>query len=113
MVSVCFARNELNINNVINCTETMRRRLTNPKRLKNIDLETLEIVEIDDSKYRMFITEHKHIDDGSCQCYKDCDCSERRGSITNTETTWYRNIDFDGTDKSFYSEPHTPKQYGL
>ena len=95
---------------VINFTEIMRERLLNPKTL-NIELEALQITIIDGVSYRIFTKKYTSIDNGSCQCYKDCDCSSRAGTVTNTEITWYRNIKFDGTDKCFYSEPYTQKEY--
>lgn len=88
----------------------MRERLLNPKRL-NFPLDSLAIVFFDGVPYRTFTEKHILIDDGMCQCYKDCDCSERKGKVTETSTVWYRNVAFDGTDKCFYSEPHTPPQY--
>ena len=90
----------------------MRERLLNPKRL-NIELEALQIIIIDDVSYRTFTKKYNSYDDGSCQCFKDCDCSSRVGTITSTEKTWFRNIKFDGTDKCFYSEPYTQKKYCL
>jgi len=90
----------------------MRERLLNPKTL-NIELEALQITIIDGVSYRIFTKKYTSIDNGSCQCYKDCNCSSKRGTITNTEITWYRNIKFDSTDKCFYSEPYTQKEYSL
>lgn len=88
----------------------MRERFLNPKRL-NIELESLQIKIIDGVSYRTFTKQYTDIYDGHCQCYKDCDCSSKAGTVTNTEITWYRNIIFDGTDKCFYSEPYTQKDY--
>lgn len=90
----------------------MRERLLNPKRL-NIELEALQLTIVDGVSYRTFTKQYTSVDDGSCQCYKDCDCSSKAGTITNTKITWYRNIKFDGTDKCFYSEPYTQKEYCL
>ena len=90
----------------------MRRRLTNPKRIK-INLLCLPIEEHEGGEYRVFNQTVSSVDDGSCQCYKDCDCSDRQGEVTKTETTWYRSIDFDGTDKAFYSEPYKPISINL
>jgi hypothetical protein len=86
----------------------IRQKITNPKCHLKMDLEALDIVEIKGEKYRFFTTTFKHVNDGSCQCYKDCNCSELKGEVTVRTTTWYRNLKFDGTDKCFYSEPYTP-----
>lgn len=88
----------------------MRERLLNPKILK-INLEALKIIIIDNVSYRTFTEKFTKIDDGRCQCYHDCDCSSRKGEVTNIKINWYRNIKFDGTDKCFYSEPYTQKEY--
>lgn len=88
----------------------MKKRLLNPIKL-DIDLEALQIVVIDGVSYRTFTKEYSSTDKGSCQCSKDCNCSSKRGIKTTTTVTWYRNIKFDKTDKCFYCEPYTPKEY--
>jgi len=90
----------------------MRDRLLNPKNLK-IDLEALQVTIIDDVKYRVFTEKYTYTQPRGCQCFKDCDCSEDYGKVTHYEKTWYRNTEFDGTDKCFYSEPYTPTEYVL
>ena len=86
-------------------------RLLNPKRL-NIELETLPIKIIDGVSYRTFTKQYTTYDGGGCQCYKDCDCSSRSGVFVLV-ITWYRNTKFDNTDKCFYSEPYTQKEYDI
>lgn len=84
----------------------MRNRLLNPKQL-GIDLESLSTITVNNNEFRYFTKKYTHIDDGKCQCFKDCDCYKNKGKVTITEITWYRNTKFDGTDKCFYSEPYT------
>ena len=90
----------------------MRERLLNPKRMKT-KLEAFPVIIVEGISYRNFTKEYTHTDDGSCQCFKDCDCSGRAGLVTKKKITWYRNKDFDNTDKCFYSEPYTPNEYSL
>ncbi|MCA9750301.1 MAG: hypothetical protein KC414_14420 [Romboutsia sp.] len=88
----------------------MKDRLLNPKQL-GLDLESLPIITINNEQFRHFTKKYTHINDGKCQCFKDCDCAKNKGKITITKITWYRNIKFDGTDKCFYSIPYTQKEY--
>jgi len=89
----------------------MRERLLNPVKSIGVDMLNLPIKNVDGQDYRVHFMTYKKVDDGSCQCFKDCNCSENRGKITITEITWYRNVKFDNTDKCFYSEPYTQKDY--
>jgi hypothetical protein len=90
----------------------MRERLLNPKRLKT-DLKSLDVVSIDSVDYRTFTVKSTSVNDGICQCYHNCNCSDLKGNITHHSVTWYRNIKFDNTDKCFYSEPYTQLEYCL
>jgi hypothetical protein len=85
----------------------IRERLTNPKRFMK-DIESLPTEVIDGEEYRVRVHEYSTVNNGSCQCFKDCDCSELKGKVTSHRNVWYRNIRFDGTDKCFYSKPYTP-----
>lgn len=80
-------------------------RLNNPQNL-NRDLTSLDIVTINNIKYRTFTQISKHVYSGSCQCFKDCNCSDKKGQVKIIKTTWYRKLIHDNTNKCFYNIPH-------
>lgn len=80
------------------------QRLNNPQNLKR-DLLNLPITTHNGVKYRTFTQVSKLVDNGACQCYKDCNCSDRRGDVTISKITWYRQLRHDNTGKCFYLIP--------
>ena len=81
-------------------------RLLHPRnRWKHLVLEELPIEIIDGIAYRTKTVTSKSVDSGSCQCYKDCDCSSKKGDITHHTIKWHRRKSLDNTEKCFYSIP--------
>lgn len=66
----------------------------------NSFLLELPIVEIDNIPCRKLIRDERYTVT-SCQCYGDCDCY---GSIRGEVVTYFRKVEFDGTNKMFYDE---------
>lgn len=77
------------------------KQLQNPKQYySNSFLLNLPIVEIDNTPCRELVRDERY-KVTSCQCHGDCDCY---GSIRGKIITYYRKVEFDGTDKMFYDE---------
>lgn len=77
-------------------------RILNPlKSYSNEKLLNLPIVEINGIKFRKLIRDERRLV-RSCQCYKDCSCN---GSIVGEIVEYFRKIEYDNTDKAFYSDP--------
>lgn len=100
-----YLKEQLSIGGVTSSTESKPERFTNPKNT-NKDLEALPIANYNNQKYRYFIETTKKTLDGSCQCFKDCNCAEQKGNTVVENRIWYRHIELDGTDKCFYSRPY-------
>lgn len=77
------------------------KQFQNPKQYySNNFLLNLPIVKIDNIPYRKLIRDERYTVT-SCQCYGDCDCyGKTRGEIV----TYFRKVEFDGTDKMFYDK---------
>lgn len=81
-------------------------RILHPKnRWKHLILEELPTEFVDGIEYRIHHTVNKVRNTGSCQCYKDCNCSDRAGEVTITKHKWFRRRSLDNTEKCFYSIP--------
>lgn len=81
-------------------------RLLNPLDL-GIDTNDLPVIHFEGKRYRVLERERVIYNNGSCQCFKDCNhCSSQPRKVTILNK-WYRNIDFDNSNKCFYSEPYT------
>lgn len=69
-------------------------------------LNSLPIIEHNNKKFRELISSYTDIPFlyTGCQCFHDCDCSNHPSPAIVIITTYYRNADFDNTDKAFHSE---------
>lgn len=83
------------------------KKLLNPKSFySKQELLNLPIREINGKKFRVLVKDERYIVT-SCQCFKDCNC---QGSISGELVTYYRSLQYDNTDKAFYSDPnYVPK----
>ena len=81
-------------------------RILNPKKCySEFFLLNLDIVEIDGIKFRKLIRDERR-KITSCQCYHDCSCN---GSVVGKIVEYFRKVEYDNTDKAFYSDPkYTP-----
>ena len=81
-------------------------RILNPlKSYSNEKLLNLPIVEINGIKFRKIIRDERRLIT-SCQCYHDCKCN---GSLVGRIVEYFRKVEYDNTDKAFYSDPnYTP-----
>lgn len=87
-------------------------KLLNPiKYIQNI--KELPIVESEGNYFREFKRSYTYKKPNGCQCFKDCDCYLEYGKTMVVNEVWYRSVEFDDTDKAFYSQPHIPRDYKL
>ena len=78
-------------------------RILNPKKYYSTEkLSNLPIVEINGIKFRKIIRDERKLIT-SCQCYHDCEC---KGSVVGEIVEYFRKVEFDNTDKAFYSDPN-------
>ena len=84
-------------------------RILNPKKYYSTEkLSNLPVVEINGTKFRK-LTRDERRTITSCQCNHDCSCN---GSVVGKIVDYFRKVEFDNTDKAFYSDPnYTPSGF--
>jgi len=82
------------------------KKILNPLRLvSNEFLNSLPIIEHNGQNFRKWEKDERYIFRyKGCQCFKDCDCHKDDGKMIGGINTYYRAVEFDGTDKAFHSQ---------
>ena len=83
-------------------------KIEHPQQRWSTDLLSLPIENHNGVDYRVKTTKHKGYKEKYCDCDAVCECW-----IPPWVSTAFRNVKFDGTNKAFYSKPHTPRDYKL